>query len=343
MVGRFDGPEEARRYVDELLPAFQPGEPFSAEWQQLLAEQGIALEGESVSPEVMTAVGPVVLLQTRMAEDDDFPALRTLLWKRGGRSILTGIHIHEDLVLAAGLGLPDGADLDAARAHLAADGLGDFRRRGSALFGVVGTDQKPLPELLSGITTAAGELGATLGAELVSLRAPVEMPALLAAPAPADQPQWLWASFWTAEAAEKAARGVEGRFTLADRYLLVTAPRISPRLGWFLQSHGGSTELLFGPRLRLVATFSRPRNEGPTTDEVAACLRPRLGPGDTMETSEPWTGSAALVETSAPGEALLALLATGSELSTRSWIDIEPAPDRLVHALGRVARDLRRR
>jgi MoaA/NifB/PqqE/SkfB family radical SAM enzyme len=341
LVGRFDEPEQARRYLDDLLPGFQPGQKFSEEWQRLLSD----LDPEGNSPEVMAAVGSTVMLQTEMAPEDDFPGLRSLLWKRGGRAVFTGIHVHEEVRLAAGLGLPEGADLDGAATRLAAEGLGDFHRRGAALFGVLPTHgDRPLPALVAGLEAVASAHGGVVGGELVPVREELDMPALLAARAPAAEPQWLWAAFATREQAETAAKGVEGQCTLADRFLLVRASRISPRLGWFLQTCGGSPELLTGPRLRLSATFWRPKREAVPAAEVLARVRPRLGPTDAVTTSEPWHGSsAAVIETGAPPEALLAVVATADELSTTAWIELEPAPDRLVHALARVAGDLRRR
>jgi MoaA/NifB/PqqE/SkfB family radical SAM enzyme len=343
MVGRFETPEDAQRYLADLLPGFKPGEPFPGEWQELLSAQDIAIDDHQVSPEAMAAVGPAVMLHTYMAVADDFPGLRTLLWKRGGRSVFTGIHVHEDVKLAAGLAFRDAAALDAAEVALAVDEVGDFRRRGPALFGLVGINgEEGLLGVVSRLETVAGQHGATLAAELTAVDKEVNLAQVLAAPLPEEEPQWLWVQFSSDDEAATVASRVQGQVTVAGSRLLVGGTRISPRLGWFVQSQGGSAELLTGARLRLCARLWRPNNQSPALDEVVARLRPRLSPGEVVSTSESWEGNSLLVETAAPGPVLAALIATARELSATPWIEVEPVPDRLVHALARVAKDLRR-
>jgi len=345
MVGRFETEEDAQRYLANLLPGFQPGERFSDEWRRLLAAEDITVDDHAVSPEGIAVVGSAVLLHTSMAAEDDFPDLRTLLWKRGGQAVFTGIHVHEDVQLAAGLAFSDAAALDAAEVQLAVGEVGQFQRRGSALFGLVGVRSNPSPlvDLVSQLKGVAGQHGGSLAAELVPVGDEVNLARVLAVPIPAEEPQWLWAQFPSREEAEAAAKHVQGRVTVAGACLLVAATRISPRLGWFVQSQGGSAEVLTGARLRLSVRLWRPKGPHPPLPEVMACLRPRLAPGDELSTSETWEGNRVQVETAAPAQVLAALVATADELSAQPWIEAEPCPDRLVHALGRVAKDLTRR
>lgn len=347
MVGRFERPEDAAAYLAELLPGFRPGSPFSDEWRQLLAAEGIELGESAYSPDAMAVVGPTVMVETDSALGDDYPSLRTLLWKRGGRAVCTGIHVHGAVMLAVALRLPDVKTLDDVEALLAIDDVGDFQRRGLDLYGLVPhIPVRPGPESLEGrvayLEALAGKHGAALAAELVPTGEGFNLAKILAAPPPAEEPEWLWAHFGSAEEAQSVARTLDGTVTVVGQHLLVAAARISKRVGWYVQSRGGSAELLFGPRLKVTASFHAARGFESRMDGVWESLRARLDRDDRLSLHEGEYVGASLIETQQPGAVLSAVAATATERSIDFWIQVEPSPDRLVHAFARLARDLKR-
>jgi hypothetical protein len=340
LVGRFEQPEDARRYVEELLPGLVPGEAFSPAWRELLEREGIAIAQHDVAPDAMAAVGRTVLVHTHSAVDDDFPPLRTLLWKRGGRAVYSGVHEHEPVKLAAAIALPTTAALDDVEAQLAIDEVGPFQRRGPALYGFAERGHT-LEERLAPLSTLAAAHGGAVAAELLPLGEDINLAHTLAIRAPGDAPEWLWATFDSAASAEAAARRIDGQVTVADRYLLVAAPVIGARLGWLLQQRGGLAELLVGPVLSLGAHFSRQKGDQPVPDQVDAELRPRLSPGDQLVTKDAaWRGVDAAVDTRVPGVALRAMVDVARDRSLDVWIHAR-TPDRLVHTFARLANDLR--
>jgi hypothetical protein len=134
LVGRFDEVGEAEAYLAELLPGFAPGAPFSDEWKALLGAAGISVQDDELAPDEMGVLGRNVMLHTDSALDDDFPSLRALLWKRGGRAVYTGIHVHEPLNLAMGFRFPDAATLEAAQQVFEPRGDGVVGRRGLDMY-----------------------------------------------------------------------------------------------------------------------------------------------------------------------------------------------------------------
>src|SRR5690348_2904013 len=107
LVGRFDRDEDAQQYLSDLLPGFRPGCEFSADWQELLARERVPVGEGSRSPVSMAAVGSSVMLATSSAIGDPFRSLRTLLWKRAGRAVYSGVQEHGAVLIAAGFRFPD--------------------------------------------------------------------------------------------------------------------------------------------------------------------------------------------------------------------------------------------
>jgi MoaA/NifB/PqqE/SkfB family radical SAM enzyme len=344
LVGRFETAEDAERYLSELLPAFRPGEDFPPTWRDLLTAEGIAIGEYSRAPDAMAVVGPTVMLATESALEDDFPALRTLVWKRGGRAVYNGIHEHGAVDLAVGLRFREAAALDAVEAKLAIDEVGVFHRRGLHLYGLVRQiSVAHLPDFLerrvAALKAIAADHGVTLAAELVPVDREVNLARSLALPAPEDTPEWLWVRFRSAEEAKALSRGLDGWVTLADRYLLVGANRIARRVAAYLQNRGGTVHLIPGPVVRLRASFWR-SGKGVVTIDLGVSLRARLPTDDRIEICGT-DRAAAVIETTRPGTALTELVAIARDHGVDVWIEAEPVPSRLVHALGRLADDLK--
>jgi hypothetical protein len=343
LVGRFDTVEAARDLVAELLPGFAPGDSFSAGWREVLARDGITVGEKERAPESLVAVGPAVLAHTRQVVGDDFPALRTLLWRRGGQAFCNGIHEHGAVAIATALGFPSSEPLERAEVRLAVDELGTFHRRGLCLFGLVPNIhfRDALEGRITALRAIATAEAASFAAELIPADDQMNLPRALAAPAPPNTPQWLWVLFPTNEAAKAASRGLDGIVTLANRHLLIGAPRIATRVGAYLQRCGGLAELFHGSVLRLHSSYS-PRNERPAvTVEIARAIRARL-PGMVQVVTDTHSGTSAVIQSSRPDLALKAFAAVAQDHGLDYWVTPEPVPDRLVHVIGRLQGDLAR-
>jgi hypothetical protein len=196
LVGRFAELADAERFVADLLPGFTTGDRFSPEWQKLLTDAGVPFGPLESPPRALVRAGRAVLMQTHMALEDDFPSLRMLLWKRGGRAVYNGIHEHDRVKLLAGLGFPDAAALEDAHVELLVDELGDFERRGNQLFGLL--DANPLGEWAAKLEQLAGRHGGRFAAELVPLEddqdqeEQIDWPRALATPPARGDVERLW-------------------------------------------------------------------------------------------------------------------------------------------------------
>jgi hypothetical protein len=345
LVGRFDREEEAQQYLGDLLPGFRPGSDFSAEWQELLAREGVPVAEGSQSPVSMAAVGSSVMLATSSTIGDPIRSLRTLLWKRDGRAVYSSVEERGRFLIATGFRFPDVRSLESVETRLAGEEGVQLQRKGLSLFGLVPQRSvRPGPESLEGrvsmLRALALEAEGTFGAELVPVAGDVDLASVLVRPMPGESPEWLFCHFDSPEAAKAVSRGLDGWVTLADRYLLVGAPRLARRVVALLQSRAVMVHLVLGPEVRLSASFWRlSKADGPSPDELAIALRARL-PQDPIVTSAHGQGASASLETRRPGLALTALVATASANFWGHRIAVEPVPDHLTHALARLERDV---
>ena len=363
LVGRFADDDAARRYLDELLPGFVPGEKYPQPWLELLAREGIEVGKFAHAPDVMAAVGRNILMHTDMALEDDFAELRTLLWKRGGRAVYSGIHVHDTVTLVAGLRFPDAAARDAAQHQLAADGRGTLATRGLDLYGLLDVRSgrrvpHDLPNQLTTLQAVASQHGASLAAELAAHpydQVP-SMPALLSARAP-DAPEWLWADMSDADSAQRVARDLGPAVTVAHRFVLVAGAgpgTIQPRQGFIIQRAGGTAELVRGSRLRLGFTLVDFPPPNPTSEQRKAHLeRPSPDPASVLPELRAWLGpdvaldmraerhhrSVGHVDTSDPAAAMRALATSASTRGFNLFLDLAPI-DRIADSLARIATDL---
>ena len=119
LVAKFQTVENARAYLDELLPGWQANsgqdERFSAAWNELFSREQVA--GASISqglrapPDELVHVGKSVLA-TGYGVDDNFPELRALAWKRGGHVLPGGIHVHEPTTVFGAIAARDERDCE---------------------------------------------------------------------------------------------------------------------------------------------------------------------------------------------------------------------------------------
>lgn len=322
LVGRFEEVAAAERYAAELLDGHAPGEPFterpySAPLRALLEREGIAAGSEEETPDEIIRAGSAVLVHTQSAPDDAFPALRTLLWKRGGRAIYTGIHVHEPVAMVAGVTLDDPKLLETARAELG------FVRRGKYLFGAVeGPFRERFEELEA---TAARFGGGRVAAELLALDGEIDWPRVLAARVDAAAHEWL-------HAVNLDLQHTDLGVTLPHR-----AERIAAHLGYRVQQRGGRAELFEGERLRVRAQLWG--NSGLASPQTfAAELRAMLGPDVGLEARK----DAVNIDTADPAAALSAAKALGEAQRIHVWMRLETI-DPLPRVLARLEQDLDRR
>jgi hypothetical protein len=351
MVGRFDTVEEADRYVTDLLPGYDRMR-LSDAWRELLEREGALIgAGADEPPDAIVALARTVMMHT-VSPDDAFPSLRTLLWKRGGRSVYAGIHVHDDMLLVAGLGCPDAAALDDVEAELALGGMDQFHRRGRDLFGrvPVGGSNPSLESRAAQLKEIAAKHGAMIAGELIPTEDAVPWPQALAARTPDLVGEHLWVSFPTEEDAARFAAPLAGAVAQISRYVIVEAENIGARLGYRAQREGGTAQVL-GAGMCLAVAFWRPRRGKETPPELDAAelatallapLRPFLASHEPLRFESEWhTVTGAFVTTdSRAALAVVTDFARGRDLEV--WLDAKPAT-RLVEVLARVATDLRLR
>lgn len=351
LVGRFEEIDDARRYIEDLLPGWTPGERYGKEWQSLLEREGIRPCDGEFAPDSIARVGRSVMLHTDMAAEDDFPSLRTLLWKRGGRAVYSGIHEHDPVEIVAGLRFEDAASLEAAHIALMVDDLAVLERRGLDLYGPVSirgaspSSQTPDLGALHGTITQleaiAEKHGALLAAELAPRLGEVRWPRALAARPPSADRARLWASFPDAEAAASMADALDGRAVIADRYLVMTSTRIPARYGFQIQRADGTAEWMDGGPVRFSAAFRRPKGEATNMDPAAlkVALRPYLTAEDELATEQQWSAPRATVITGEPGRVLPALVSFARSHGLTMWLDAAPR-DRMISVIARLEDDL---
>jgi hypothetical protein len=286
------------------------------------------------------------MLQTHMAVEDDFPSLRTLLWKRGGRALYSAIHEHAPVSLLVGAAFPDSAALEAVHTQLLVDEVGNFACHGDRLFGLVGGHY---PVGLSGQLAQLAELaeghGGRIAAELVPVTDEVPLSRLLAARPSEPGRERLWAHFPNAEDATRFVRTLDKPARQADRYVLIEADTVRPRDGYWAQRNGGVATLIGGVRIRLNVTFWRDREDAPSpnaealTSELQAHIRPFVTPDTRIQLETVWRSASGALDSERPAELLTALVDFARARDLAVHLEAQPC-DRLVDTIARLVGDL---
>ncbi len=105
MVAKFQSPEEAEKFLEELLPGWRQKRAdnqsygYPSQWVDLFHNEQVttpAMRGSEVDiPDALTTFGNSVIAAGYHC-DDLFPELRSFAWKRGAWVLPGGIHLHED-------------------------------------------------------------------------------------------------------------------------------------------------------------------------------------------------------------------------------------------------------
>ncbi|AKF85169.1 hypothetical protein MFUL124B02_10145 [Myxococcus fulvus 124B02] len=344
LVGRFDTPEEATAYLETLVPDWKSGSDYPERWRALLAAEGIPIAADEYAPQVMLAVGRSVLMHTDMTLGDDFRALRTLVWKRKGRLVQTGIHVHSQVMLATVFGVKDAASLPALSRALDTAELGTFVRHANQLHGLVAFwgesgEEDALDTVVNGLSEMAREHGAVLAAELVEMPREANLKQALASRHPRATRTRLWVLFDSAEAAARYARDLEGAVTVAGAHVLLEEGHFGPRLGYLAHRQGGRALLLTSQRVVVTGYFAR---KNPGAADMVPRLRPYLSADDRLETVS-WEKSLMIqVDTQAPGPVMKGF--TELEVLLGMPIQVRLHPDNpLAEALHRLREEVEAR
>lgn len=340
LVGRFTAVEDARRFVEDLRAGFVPDAGLPGPWLDLLDREDVEIPEAQYAPRLLAAVGESVLALGYDAYDA-FPSLRGLLWRRGGRAVLHGVHAHEAPRLAAGVAFPDAERLAAGAADLAhALPEAGLELHGLDLLGVVPTEPA---RALGALARVAAAHDAALAAELVVSDAPSQVPA----PTEPDGPEWLWSWFPSAERAAEVAARLEGAAHRVDHYVILRADRIRARTGWLVHRFGGYATVVRGPLLGLSARLFCPWKRKPVPFDLAR-LRAELpaaldGQADRLLAREetPQPAISLRLATSRPADLVQRLRALAAACGAGLGLDGHD-PEPVAAAVGRVRAELER-
>ncbi|MEW6735999.1 MAG: radical SAM protein [Acidobacteriota bacterium] len=346
LVGRFKKSEDARKYISDLLPDFESVEPFSEnpypkKWQELLEREGISVNRYEYVPNLMAVVGRTVMLESYSAEDD-FPSLRTLLWRRGGRAVYSAIHEHDRVEMIAGIGCGDIKTLESVETDLAVEKIGNFTRRGLDLYGIVEREDS-LSDRTALLEKIAEKHNGAISAELVPVGDTVDLPMVLAARPSNDEIERLWVRFHNEAAATAFASKLQGNFKQADKYVIVESERIGSRIGYFAQHLGGVAEIISGNFIRLVLSFWL-KDKSVDERDVAASLLPLIRPylchQDQLYFEKHGHSVTVEIDSANPCAALDVLVQFARSHSFEIWLEAHPR-NRLVDAIVRISSDLK--
>ncbi|MBK7156294.1 MAG: radical SAM protein [Sandaracinaceae bacterium] len=342
LVGRFERANDARAFVASLESGFVPGNAYGEAWKALLAAAGLTTEAGESAPEVLVAVGRSVLARTWMAVDDDFPSLRALLWKQGGRAVVSAVHEHDPVVLVAGLGFTDAASLEAAEVALAIDDVGHFARRGLSLLGTLAPhgpeDFTTQVETLERV--AAAQRG-VLAAELAVIPEASRVPLARAFSArPAAGPEYMLLRFYDAEHAAEFAAAADTRVAAAGRTVLAPVEGNGRHQALRASARGGVATVFPGPLVTFETTFYYPERERTVAAErLTQELRAELGSDGVASLRAHWRSAVGTVTTSEPFTVLPFLQAFADARQLVLWVDAHVERP-LVEALARIDVDL---
>lgn len=367
LVGQFDTATDAEAFADALLRHFADEETYKTGLREVLAAAGIKADAYMSRPHAIAQIGRNVMVHGYEA-DDQFPELRELTWKRGGKAIHNGIHLHEQVGILAVFDVP------AARAEALAEALWMLNgaavvTRGDEVIAWLPIDgESGNADALDAITarcktlatqhdaTVAGELAtfdhAATPAEAVAQRVQAITHAMRHTK-PADE-TWLWATFKDATTANEYASTIGPAAIVADRYLLWPHARNSGLIARML-STGASVSWWQCADLTFegywtpppVAPQRGPKPPKPTLPFDAAALqqelRARIGAAATIDITPTWNGLKAVVSGGEPRDVLHALVGITQARAINMWLDAHPTrelPTQLVRLRQEVSQRL---
>ena len=318
LVGRFAQAQAAQAFVERVSAVQLANTAYTPELIALLASENITVQPNEFAPDGMAAAGRNVLLHTGSALEDDFPSLRTLLWRSGGVAVLNRIHEHESVQTIEALGFDDAETLKAASDSLA---IPHHRavRRGLTLF-------VASPCHLPGGDTLPVRNAPRTSAELVVGRPADVDNALIKAvarPVPEASRQWVFASFRDAVPEElQSQRGV-----IAGRFALFEASRGGAHAGTKATRLGGLATFIDSTAVRFQVYFGGKIDNAVLQND----LRAELGPDAKV--------ALPIIETTHPDRVLRPLVDFAEGRSLKLWLMADPL-DPLASTLARLDEDV---
>ncbi|MBL8934964.1 MAG: radical SAM protein [Archangium sp.] len=322
LVGRFAEASAAQNFVERIASVQLANTAYTPELIALLASEGITAQPNEHAPEGIAAAGRNVLLHTGSALEDEFPSLRTLLWRSGGVAVLNRIHEHESMQMIEALGFDDAQALKEASDSLA---IPHHRavRRGLTLF-------VASPCFLPGGDSLPVRQAPRTSAELVVGRPQVVDDALIKAvarPVPDASRQWIFASF--RDAVPDALKSQQG--VIAGRFALFEASRGGTHAGTKATRLGGLATVITTTAVRFRVFFGADKHVKVDTAALQNELRIELGPDAKVELP--------IIETTRPDRVLRPLVDFAQGRNLKLWLTADPV-DALAATLSRLDADV---
>ncbi len=345
MVARFSAVADAARYLNDLLPGYQPEAAMPPEWQQLLAAEGLAAGPYGECPREMVAVGRSVFA-LGYGVDDLFTSLRSLAWKRGAEVAPRGIHLHEHPRLVFAIRAKNGDDAEQQITTFRSPQL-TIRRHGDWIFGLgllgslAGLDPRQKADGLAADAAALTTVAAGRPHALTLAAFPVSDQDLLASLQRFNEvPEEHRRAFLRflgptgkADAARFAA-GLESPVLQVGSVLLVEPP-FGKRLAVGASQRGASVQVLSSRRCSVKVMFIRPNpkmlrklppvDAGPLVQKLQDLLRQRGCREEKVRLKMDDHSIAPLlvVESDTPGLVLQAAEVLATTEGLNLWTDLE--------------------
>lgn len=378
LVSRFESAEGAEKLLADLVAGFVPGEPYSAPWLELFANERVMPRGpiRGTMPDELLAAGRTFVARTDFAPADDFPELRALSWQRGGEVIAGGVHVHDAAPALAAIRARDSKDV--AMVVERAEGLGGVARAHGldVLVVLAGMGPSEPQKPAAPLAWRRDTLGKLAGERRFAMEIVFEpvgdgdltdvLKKLGTSPEEAGR---LLVEFWgydetegtPVKRAQALAQGLDGTVTQVASVVLVENVVRKKRIAVEALRQGGSVVALCGEVVQVSARLWRPppaRKQGRREidpapldasvmePEITAQLRAATGraPFELTECApEGWGNRVRVtVKTASPAEVLVALAAYAKAREAMVSLGIQDL-DPLARAVRRVIADVGRR
>lgn len=362
LVAKFQSIENARAYLEELLPGWQAGsgrdEPFSAAWKELFLREQVTgesnPEGFQSQPDELVRVGRSVLA-TGYGVGDEFPELRALAWKRGARVLPGGIHVHDPITLFGAIAARDDGDRKEIVRAIEAAGMESFIH-GLTVFVPVPAAMSLTEQANAVIALAAGRPVAAELCEEWAKEDVVHALSRLGRGGP-TRPR-LWIRFpSTADGPARTRRFADTlsdqQIVLGSNWLIVDPVLGRKRVAVLAYRRDAEVTALDAETVSVLGQFWRPRPPSqkgkkvvqapmPTTEELQATLR-RQGAAfhdATVESRQNYNDTLSVeIPTAEPGRVLSAMEVVANNLGLTLWPGISD-PEPTLAMLARLRADL---
>ncbi|MFO0740881.1 MAG: radical SAM protein [Labilithrix sp.] len=246
LVAHFEEVAKAEKLLADVLPGFEPGQPYAAPWRELFERERVAgpHAKNGHMPDELGTIGRAFVARTDSAMGDDFPELRALAWRRGARVQPGGIHEHRVPVVLYALRARDAKDAERLAARHGA------KRHGRHVIGTL-KPKLDLEAAKQALLAFRRPFALELFAGRVDLTRALQR---VAASAKGASTPRLLASFWHDD--ERARRfAAEAETTPARNLVLVDRVVRRKRLALRAYGYGGRVDALEGDEVLVTGWF----------------------------------------------------------------------------------------